>query len=96
MVFVFLALYAIVSIFIFVMVARLFLDFAVALNRSWRPRGAGLVLAEFAYTITDPPIRFVRRLVPPVRVGGLALDLAWTIVVFVAIVLSFILSGLAS
>ena len=90
------ALYALVSIFILVMWIRLILDFVVSFNRSWRPRGAGLVFAEIVFTITDPPIRLVRRIVPPLRFGGLVLDLAWTIVMFAALVVSFVLSGLLS
>ena len=88
------ALYALVSVFIIVMWIRLVLDFILSFNRSWRPHGAGLVFAEIVFTITDPPIRLVRRVVPPLRFGGLALDLAWTIVMFAALVVSFVLSGL--
>ena len=88
------ALYALVSLFILVMWIRLILDFVVSFNRSWRPHGAGLVFAEIVFTITDPPIRLVRRAVPPLRFGGLMLDLAWTIVMLVALVASFVLSGL--
>ena len=87
-------LYAALSIFILVMWVRLILDFVVNFNRGWRPSGFGLVLAEIAFTITDPPIKLVRRFLPPVRFGGIALDFAWTIVMLVAIVLSYVCSGL--
>ena len=88
------ALYAVLSIFILIMWVRLVLDFVVNFNRGWRPSGPGLVLAEIVFTITDPPIKFVRRFVPPVRIGAAALDFSWTIVMLVAIVLSYICSGL--
>jgi len=88
------ALYAALSIFILVMWVRLILDFIVSFNRGWRPTGFGLVLAEIVFTITDPPIKLVRRFLPPVRFGGVALDFAWTIVMLVAIVLSYVISGL--
>ena len=88
------ALYAALSIFILVMWVRLILDFIVNFNRGWRPAGFGLVLAEIVFTITDPPIKLVRRFLPPVRFGGIALDFAWTIVMLVAIVLSYVISGL--
>ena len=88
------ALYAALSIFILVMWVRLVIDFIVNFNRGWRPAGFGLVLAEIVFTITDPPIKFVRRFVPPLRFGGVALDFAWTIVMLVAIVLSYVVSGL--
>ncbi len=44
--------------------------------------GPGLVVAEAVFALTDPPIKLVRRVVPPIRVGNVALDLAWTIVAF--------------
>jgi len=88
------ALYAAISIFILVMWVRLILDFVVNFNRGWRPAGFGLVLAEVVFTITDPPIKLVRRFLPPVRFGGVALDFAWTIVMLVAIVISYVISGL--
>ena len=88
------AVYIALSIFILVMWVRLILDFVVNFNRGWRPSGFGLVLAEVVFTITDPPIKFVRRFVPPVRFGGVALDFSWTIVMLVAIVLSYVASGL--
>ena len=88
------AVYVALSIFILVMWVRLILDFVVNFNRGWRPAGFGLVLAEVVFTITDPPIKFVRRFVPPVRFSGVALDFSWTIVMLVAIVLSYVASGL--
>ena len=88
------ALYAALSIFILVMWVRLVIDFIVNFNRGWRPAGFGLVLAEIVFTITDPPIKLVRRFLPPVRFGGVALDFAWTIVMLVAIVLSYLISRL--
>ena len=88
------AVYIALSIFILVMWVRLILDFVVNFNRGWRPSGFGLVLAEVVFTITDPPIKLVRRFVPPVRFGGVALDFSWTIVMLVAIVLSYVASGL--
>ena len=84
--------YIVLSIFILVMWVRLILDFVVNFNRGWRPSGFGLVLAEVVFTITDPPIKLVRRFVPPVRFGGVALDFSWTIVMLVAIVLSYVVS----
>jgi hypothetical protein len=48
-------------------------------NREWRPRGFGLVLAELVFTVTDPPLRFFRRLLPPLRLGPVALDLGFPV-----------------
>lgn len=70
------------QIYFYLMVARLISDLVLSVNPTWRPRGLILVIVELVYTLTDPPIKFVRRFIKPVRFGGLALDFGWTIVVF--------------
>ena len=87
---IFWAIYAALSIFILIMWVRLILELVQMFNREWRPKGPVLFVAEAAYTVTDPPIRLVRRVIPPLRAGGVAIDLAWTIVLLAAIVLSYI------
>jgi YggT family protein len=63
-----------------VMIARLVLDLVQAFARDWRPAGILLLLAEAVYTITDPPLRLLRRFIPPVRIGSVQFDLAFLIV----------------
>ena len=66
------------------LIARIVLDWVQMLARSWQPRGAILVLCEVIYTITDPPLRAIRRVLPPLRLGMVALDLS-PLVLFVLI-----------
>jgi YggT family protein len=66
------------------LIARIVLDWVQMLARSWQPRGALLVLCEVIYTITDPPLRAIRRVLPPLRLGMVALDLS-PLVLFVLI-----------
>ncbi len=82
--------------YFFVMWARFIVDLAQNFSRNWRPRGFGLVVAEIVYTLTDPPIRAVRRVVPPFRIGPAALDFSWSIVMLVVIVLMYIALGVRS
>ena len=86
-------LYVALNIFVVVMWARFVLDLVAMLARQWRPRGFVLVLAELVYTITDPPVKAVRRVVPSLRAGGVAIDFSWSIVLIVAIILSYIVAG---
>jgi YggT family protein len=86
-------IYAALNIFIVVMWARFILDFVSMLAREWRPRGFLLILAELVYAITDPPVKAVRRVVPTLRAGGVAIDFSWTIVLLAAIILSYVAAG---
>jgi YggT family protein len=70
-----------------ILIARLVLDFVQIFARSWEPRGPLLILAEFVYTLTDPPLKLLRRFIPPLRLGSVQLDLAFLIVIIVVQVL---------
>jgi YggT family protein len=79
------------QIYFYLMIARLIVDLVLSVNPAWRPRGLVLVLVELVYTLTDPPIKFIRKFIKPVRFGGLALDFGWTVVVFaIGILQSFL------
>jgi YggT family protein len=62
-----------------VLIGRLVFDFVQVFARSWQPRGFLLLIAEFIYTLTDPPIRLLRRVIPPVRIGQVQFDLAFLV-----------------
>ena len=74
-------LYLIVWLYLIVLLARLALEWVQVFARSWRPRGPMLVLAEGVYTLTDPPIKAVRKVLPPLRIGNVALDLGFFVVI---------------
>lgn len=74
-------------VYIFVLFARLILDYIPMFNREWRPKGFGLVAAEAVYTVTDPPIRFFRRIIPPLRIGQLSLDFGFALTLLVVLIL---------
>ena len=76
------------------LLARLVLDWVQMFARNWRPRGAALVAASAVYTITDPPMRLLRRLVPPLRLGGVSLDLGFLILIFAISILQGVVGQL--
>jgi YggT family protein len=86
-------IYVIVSLFIVLMWVRFAFDLAPLFSRDWRPRGALLVIAEFVFTVTDPPVKAVRKAVPPLRTSGAVIDFSWTIVLLGAIIVSYVTRG---
>ncbi len=68
-------------IYFLILMARLVLDYVQLFARSWEPKGPMLVLAEAVYTVTDPPLRFLRRFIPPLRLGQVSLDLSFLVLV---------------
>jgi YggT family protein len=78
-------------LFFIVLIGRLILDWVQAFSRDWRPRGPMLVVAEVVYTITDPPLRALRKVIPPLTLGQLRLDLAFLVLMFGTTVLMSII-----
>jgi len=64
-------------LFLLLLIARMILSWVPVLVRDWQPRGAMLVVAEVIYTVTDPPLRFLRKFLRPVRIGNMMLDIAF-------------------
>ena len=89
-------LYVIVSIFFAMLWIRFIVDWVQVFARSWQPRGPLLVVLEAVYSVTDPPIKALRRVIPPLRIGSFALDLSFLIVMICTYVLLNILRGLAA
>lgn len=69
----------VLGIYSIVLLARLVLSWVPMFSPQWEPRGPVLVVAELVYTLTDPPLRFLRRFIPPLRVGQVALDLSFIV-----------------
>jgi len=86
-------IHVLLIIYLILLWARIILDLVRTINRHWRPRGAMLVVAEIIYTLTDPPIRLVRRVIPPIRLGPVAIDLSVMLLMFAVIVLMSIVGA---
>ena len=82
-------------IYVIVLLVRLILEYIPIFNREWRPRGAGLVVAELVYTVTDPPIRLLRRVIPPLRIGPVAIDFAFALTMLLCFMLLSVTRTLA-
>jgi YggT family protein len=78
------------------LIGRLILDYIQVFARSWRPTGPVLVVAEVIYTLTDPPLRALRRVIPPLRLGSISLDLSFIVLLILIQVLISILSAFAA
>ena len=80
-------LYLLLVLFYFALLLRIVYDAVQIFARQWRPKGPALVLASVIYGATDPPIRLLRRFIPPLRLGGISLDLAF-IVLFILVAIA--------
>jgi YggT family protein len=74
-------------LFLFVLIVRMVFSWIQSFSRDWRPKGAILVIAESVFTVTDPPLKFLRRFIPPLRLGMVALDLSFMVLFIVVLIM---------
>ncbi|MFE4452546.1 YggT family protein [Streptomyces sp. NPDC056796] len=82
--------------FLIVLIFRLVMDYVFQFARSWQPGKAMVVVLEGIYTVTDPPLKLLRRFIPPLRLGGVALDLSFFVLMIIVYILLNIVGKLAS
>ncbi|GGZ69353.1 YggT family protein [Streptomyces echinoruber] len=83
------------TVFLIVLIFRLVMDYVFQFARSWQPGKAMVVVLEATYTVTDPPLKLLRRFIPPLRLGGVALDLSFFVLMIIVYVLLSIVGNLA-
>jgi YggT family protein len=83
-------------LFLLTLIARVVIDLLQIFARDFRPSGLVLVLFEAVFTVTDPPLRVLRRVIPPVRIGAVAFDLAILVLFIGTQILIAIVSRLAA
>lgn len=81
-------------LYLLCLVLRMVLDWVQFFARDWRPTGAILVVAELVYTVTDPPLRALRRLIPPLRIGNFGLDVGFMLLFFVVLIASRVFTSI--
>ncbi len=74
-------------LYLLILIGRLIISWIQAFSRDWSPSGIVLVVAEGVYTATDPPLRLLRRYIPNLRLGNVALDLSFMVLFLVILVL---------
>lgn len=79
--------HTVLLVFLIVLFTRMVVDYIRMFSRSWRPSGPVAMGVELVYTMTDPPLRMLRKIIPPIPLGGIKLDLGFMVLVFVVYLL---------
>jgi YggT family protein len=82
-------------VFMLFLLFRLIMEYVFLLARSYRPSGPVAVVLELTYSVTDPPLKALRRIIPPLRLGSISLDLSFLVLFFGVTILRNVLLGLA-
>jgi YggT family protein len=88
-------LYLLLFVFLYVLFARFVLGMVMSFGRRWRPGRGAAVAMELVWTVTDPPLKALRRVIPPLRLGTVSFDLAsLVLLVIVFVLMSYVLPPL--
>ena len=85
---------SLLSLYVLILIARLVLEYVSIFARDWRPKGPVLLLSETVFTLTDPPLKAIRKLVPSLRIGSVAIDLSFIILLFAISITRTLLASL--
>lgn len=77
----------VLTIYLVVLIGRMIFGWVQVFAREWHPSGILLVVAEGIFTATDPPLKFLRRFIPPLRLGMVAMDLSFMVLFIVVLIL---------
>ena len=77
----------VLTIYLVVLIGRMIFGWVQVFARDWHPTGILLVIAESIFTITDPPLKLLRRFIPTLRLGMMALDLSFMVLFIVILIL---------
>jgi YggT family protein len=80
---VFEVLWFLLFIFWLLLIGRIIVEFIRTFARDWKPTGFVVVVLEAIFTVTDPPVKLLRRLIPPLNLGGVRLDLSIMVLLFI-------------
>lgn len=83
-------------VFYLLVIARVIVETTRSFARSWRPVGTAAIGLEMVYVVTDPPMKLLRRLIPPLRVGGISFDMSVIVLLIMIWILRVIVSSLAA
>jgi YggT family protein len=86
---------SVLLVFLILLFARFVVDWVMVLARSWRPQGLVAAGLEVVYTTTDPPLKAVRKVIPPLNLGTVRLDLGFMVLLIAVLILRSVTQNLA-
>jgi len=83
-----------IRIFVLILILRIIVEMIQSFSRNYRPQRWFVMIAEPVFVITDPPVKGLRRLIPPLNMGGVALDMSVLVLFFGLQILVMVLASI--
>lgn len=83
-----------IRFYVLILILRIIIEMIQSFSRNWRPQRWFSILAEQLFVVTDPPVKALRKLIPPIQLGGVGLDVSVLVLFFGLQILSRVLAAL--
>jgi YggT family protein len=87
-------IFVLLYLFVLVLFARFVLSWVLSFGRRWQPGRGAAASMEILWTVTDPPLKALRRVIPPLRIGTVSVDLAAIVLLVMLFVLFAVVGNL--
>ncbi|MFD5867668.1 YggT family protein [Corynebacterium sp. NPDC060344] len=85
----------VVQLFTYLLLARIVIEMIQSFSRSWQPGRIFSMVGEVIFTVTDPPVKALRKVIPPMPMGGVQLDMSVLVLFFILMIIRMVLQGIA-
>ncbi len=82
------------TVFTYILFVRIIIEMIQSFSRSWQPGRVFSMIGEIIFVITDPPVKLLRKLIPPLPLGGVMVDMSVLVLFFILMILRMVLAGL--
>ncbi|MGV0384550.1 YggT family protein [Corynebacterium sp. 22_2729] len=82
-----------IRLYVLILILRIIIEMIQSFSRNWRPQRWFTIVAEPLFVLTDPPVKALRKLIPPIQLGGVGLDVSVLVLFFGLQLLSMLLGA---
>jgi YggT family protein len=86
--------YLVLFFFLIILIARVLMSFVLAYSKRWRPGRTSAASLEVVWSVTDPPLHALRRVIPPLRIGTVSLDISSMLLLLILYLLMYVVASL--
>ncbi|MDO5668832.1 MAG: YggT family protein [Corynebacterium sp.] len=83
-------IYFVLRVFVLILIARIVIEMIQSFSRHFQPPRWFIYIAEPLFVITDPPVKALRKVIPPLKMGGVALDMSVIVLFIILMVLQMV------
>jgi len=85
--------YLVLYVFMILLLSRLVMEYVLIFARRWQPGRGSAAAMEVVWSVTDPPLKALRRVIPPLRIGTVSLDLAFLVLLVIVYLLNDVVNN---